>query len=61
MVKMIDVIDATRKLHCSRISVYRYIAKGLIPANRIGGEYFIRESDLENIKVRKPGRPRKSM
>jgi hypothetical protein len=60
-VVVLDVFDASRRLHCHPMSIYRYIEKGLLNAKKIGGEYYIRESDLRKISTPlKVGRPSKN-
>ena len=58
--EIVDVFIAKRKLGCSRMSVYRYIEKGLLPARKVSGEFFFRMSDLESVHRPQRGRPRKT-
>ncbi len=56
---MISAKQAAQKLgvHHSRVRVL--IREGRLPAQKIGGAWIIFEEDLEFVKDRKPGRPRK--
>jgi excisionase family DNA binding protein len=60
---MLSVADASEFLGVLPRQVRNLITKGLLPAERIGGTYIIRRSDLARVpKVRKPGpkpKPRK--
>ena len=42
-------------VHHSRVRVL--IREGRLPAQKLGREWIIMESDLEKVKDRKPGRP----
>ncbi|OGW52509.1 MAG: hypothetical protein A2Y81_09100 [Nitrospirae bacterium RBG_13_43_8] len=33
--EIVDTIIASRKIHCSKMSIYRYIEKGLLPAIKV--------------------------
>ena len=57
--KMLTAKQAAEILgvHHSRVRVL--IREGRLPARKIGRDWIIIESDLEFVKVRKPGRPKK--
>jgi len=40
--------------------VLALIAAGRLPAQELGGDYLIEESDLAVVRNRKPGRPKKA-
>ncbi len=44
-------------VHHSRVRVL--IKEKRLPAQKIGGAWIIKEKDLEKVKDRKPGRPKK--
>ena len=44
-------------VHHSRVRVL--IREGRLPAQKLGREWIIMESDLEKVKDRKPGRPKR--
>jgi excisionase family DNA binding protein len=46
-------------LKITRQCVVALIKAGKLPAQKIGRDYMIRESDLPKVRVRKPGRPKK--
>lgn len=52
---------AAKELGVSRQTLWRYVSKERLPAERVGRDYVIRREDLEAFKAtRKPaGRPRK--
>lgn len=61
---MLTTTQAAQRLGLSRSSVLALIAQGKLPAQKIGRDWMIDESDLELVKVRRPvgypaGRPRK--
>ncbi|WP_242084229.1 helix-turn-helix domain-containing protein [Aestuariivivens sediminis] len=41
------VDEVTKLLNCSKLSVYNYIKKGLLPASKIGRRYIIKKRDLD--------------
>ena len=45
------------EVHPSRVRVL--IKEGRLPAQKVGRDWIIKEKDLEKVKDRKPGRPRK--
>lgn len=57
--KLLSVIEAAEKLCVSRWRVNQFINEGRLPAEKVGRSYVIKDSDLEFVKDRKPGRPPK--
>ena len=59
LMKMLTAKQAAEILgvHHSRVRVL--IREGRLPAQKIGRDWIIMEPDLELVKVRKPGRPKK--
>ena len=57
--KLISAKQAAEILgvHHSRVRVL--IKEKRLPAQKIGGAWIIKEKDLEKVKDRKPGRPKK--
>ena len=57
--KILDTNQAGKilKVNASRVRVL--IKEGRLPAQKIGRDWIILEKDLEKVKDRKPGRPRK--
>jgi excisionase family DNA binding protein len=57
--KLLSVNDAAKILgvHHSRVRVL--IREGRLPAQKIGRTWVIREKDLKELKILKPGRPKK--
>ena len=50
---LVDSDDVAVRLHCSRGSVYRYVAKwGLKPVFRVGNEMFFRKADVTKWEQR---------
>lgn len=56
---LITTKDAAQKLGVSVRRVQAMITRGRLPADRIGRDYLIKESDLESVRDRKPGRPQR--
>ena len=54
---LITVKDASEKLGITVGRVHQLISAGRLPARKLGNQYVIEISDLELIKIRKPGRP----
>ena len=46
---LISVSDAARRLNRSIEQVRRYLREGKLPGRRIGGQWFIDETDLEAV------------
>jgi len=57
--KLLSVIEAAKQLGVSRWRVNQLINDGRLPAQKVGRSFIIRESDLELVGVRPPGRPAK--
>lgn len=45
----ITVQDAAKYLNVADITVHNYIKKGILPAQKVGRKYIIKQSELENI------------
>jgi excisionase family DNA binding protein len=58
--KLLSVIEAAEKLGVSRWRINQLINAGRLPAQKVGRSFIIRESDLEFVRERIPGRPPKS-
>src|SRR5688500_10694486 len=56
---LISVVDASRILNISRVSVGNNIRTGRLPARRVGRSYVLKRSDVEAFEPPSPGRPRK--
>lgn len=56
----ISTVEAAERLGLSRRRVLDFIKAGRIPVIKIGNSFAIRPADLAAVRVRKPGRPRKS-
>lgn len=57
--KLISTKEAAEKLGVSTLRVQQLIWDGRLPAQKVGRDYVIDESNLKLVKDRKPGRPRK--
>jgi excisionase family DNA binding protein len=55
---IISVRDAAERLGISRVRVRQLIHEGRLPAEKVGRDYIIHESDLDRPEVcdRRPGR-----
>jgi len=42
------VDEVSKLINCSKLSVYSYIKRGLLPASKIGRSYIIKKIDLDN-------------
>ncbi len=51
--------ETAKKLGVSVRRVQAMITDGVLPAQKIGRDYVIKESDLKLVEDRKPGRPPK--
>lgn len=51
--------EAAEKLGVSYVRINQLIVAGRLPAQKMGRDYVIDESDLKLVADRKPGRPRK--
>jgi len=57
---MLTTKDAAERLGISVRRVHALIEAKRLPAQKFGRDYVIKEKDLQFVKDRKPGRPRKS-
>ncbi len=57
--KLLTTKETADKLGVSVRRVQAMITDGSLPASKLGRDYVIKESDLEVVKARKPGRPAK--
>ena len=57
---LISTKEAAEKLGVSTLRVQQLIWGGRLPADKIGRDYVIQESDLKLVAERKAGRPRKN-
>ncbi len=56
---LISVTEAAMRLGVIRQRVFQLIQTGKLPAVKVGSQYVIKESDLEQLANRKTGRPPK--
>ncbi len=56
---MLTTAQAADILQVSRSRILKLIDAKRLPAEKIGRDWLIRLEDLELVKVRRPGRPRK--
>ena len=56
---MLTTAQAAAILQVSRSRILKLIDAKRLPAEKIGRDWLIRLEDLELVKVRRPGRPRK--
>lgn len=57
---LITTQQAANKLNISAIRVRQLIRNDRLPAEKVGRDYIIKESDLRFVKTRKVGRPPKT-
>jgi excisionase family DNA binding protein len=55
--KLLTTTDVAEKLGVSQRRVLALIKDGRLPAQRLGRDYLIEETDLKLVRNRKPGRP----
>lgn len=55
--EMISTKEAAKELGVTTIRVRALISAGRLPAQKIGRDWIICRSDLDLVRVRKPGRP----
>jgi excisionase family DNA binding protein len=55
--KLLSTSEAADKLKVSVQRVHQFIAEGRLPAQKVGRDYVIDETDLRLVAERKPGRP----
>jgi excisionase family DNA binding protein len=58
--KLLNTQEAAKKLGVNHSRVRQLISGGRLPAQKIGRDWIIKESDLKKVADRKPGRPRKN-
>ena len=58
---MIGTTEIAARLGVSAERVRALIKTGRLPAQKLGRDWFAQEKDLELVKNRKPGRPRKNI
>lgn len=56
---LISTKQAAEQLGVSVRRVQAMITQGRLPARKIGRDYLINEDDLETVRDRKPGRPKR--
>jgi excisionase family DNA binding protein len=56
---LLSVTEVAKRLGIIRQRVFQLIQSGKLPAVMVGSQYVIKESDLELVKDRKTGRPKK--
>lgn len=56
----ITVTQAAKELGVTRARVHALIGEGRIRAEKVGMQYLIRPKDLDKVRERKTGRPRKA-
>jgi excisionase family DNA binding protein len=61
MNKLLTTQQAAEKLGISDARVRQLILEGRLPAEKLGRDLFIKESDLKLVSDRKTGRPRKPL
>ena len=59
MEKLLNTKQAGKRLGISPLRVRQFISSERLPATKFGRDWLIREKDLEKVKNRKPGRPKK--
>ena len=57
---MLTTKEASERLGVSVSRIQKLIWAGRLPAQKLGRDYFISESDLALVEDRKPGRPPKA-
>ncbi|MDQ3712804.1 MAG: helix-turn-helix domain-containing protein [Acidobacteriota bacterium] len=56
---LLSTSEVAERLGVTSIRIRAMIRNGNLPAQKIGRDYVVKESDLEFVKDRKPGRPSK--
>jgi len=59
MNKLLTTQQAAERLGISDARIRQLILNGRLPAQKLGRDLFIEESNLKLVSDRKPGRPRK--
>ncbi len=60
MENLLTTKQAAEKLNVNPSRVRQLILAGRLPARKLGRDLFVNERDLDKVKDRRPGRPRKS-
>jgi excisionase family DNA binding protein len=60
-VKLLSTKEASERLGVSVLRIQQLIWDGRLPAQKVGRDYVINESDLKLVENRKPGRPKKAV
>jgi len=58
--KLLTTTDVAERLGVSQRRVLALIKEGRLPAQRLGRDYLIDETNIKLVKDRKPGRPLKA-
>jgi excisionase family DNA binding protein len=58
--KIIGTTEAAKRLGVNASRVRALIDSGRLKATKVGGAWLIDPKDLDAVKIRKPGRPRKA-
>lgn len=59
MTKLLNTKQVAERLNVSERRIRQFIAQGRLPAIKLARDWMIKEKDLEKVKDRKPGRPKK--
>lgn len=59
MSNLLSVSEAAKELNLSPRRIHDFIKDGRLPAEKIGVYYVIKQADLELVKDRPTGRPKK--
>ena len=59
MEKLVSTAEAARELHISTQRVRQLIAAGRLKATRVGRNWVVQNEDLEAVRNRIPGRPKR--
>ncbi len=59
LMKLLPTKDVAKALGLSVQRIHALINSGRLPAQKIGRDYLINEKDLELVRERKAGRPKK--
>ena len=59
MEKLLSTVEAAKKMGLHRVRIHQLIKEGVLPAEKYGRDYMIKELDLEILKDRPETRGRK--
>ena len=59
MAKLLNTKQAAERLNVSERRIRQLIAQGRLPAIKLARDWMIKEKDLEKVKDRPAGRPKK--